>query len=91
MVVHRCLHGDAPKYLKDLLIRMPAPERNLRSSTDMERLMIPRTKLKTFANRAFSVAGPAEWNRLPLRIRHIRSYEQFKKEVKMHLFKSYYS
>ena len=44
MVVHRCLHGNAPKYLKDLLIRMPAPERNLRSSTDTERLIIPRTK-----------------------------------------------
>ena len=91
MVVHRCLYGDAPKYLKDLLIRMPAPERNLHSSTDTERLIIPRTKLKTFANRAFSVTGPVEWNRLPLRIRHIRSYGQFKKEVKMHLFISYYS
>ena len=91
MVVHRCLHGDAPKYLKDFLIRMPAPERNLRSSTDTERLIIPRTKLKTFANRAFSVAGPVEWNRLPLRIRHIRSYGQFKKEVKTYLFISYYS
>ena len=91
MVVHRCLHGDAPKYLKDLLIRMPAPERNLHSSIDTERLIIPRTKLKTFANRAFSVAGPVEWNRLPLRIRHIGSYEHFKKEVKTHLFISYYS
>ena len=91
MVVHRCLYGDAPKYLKDLLIRMPVPERNLHSSTDMERLIIPRTKLKTFAYRAFSVAGPVEWNRLPLRIRHIRSYGQLKKEVKMHLFISYYS
>ena len=91
MVVHRCLYGDAPKYLKDLLVRMPAPERNVHSSTDTERLIIPRTKLKTFANRAFSVAGPVEWNRLPLRIRHIRSYEQFKKEVKTHLFISYYS
>ena len=91
MVVHRCLHGDAPKYLKDLLIRMPAPERNLHSSRDTERLIIPRTKLKTFASRAFSVAGPAEWNKLPLRIRQLRSYGQFKKEVKTHLFISYYS
>ena len=91
MVIHRCLHGDAPKYLKDLLIRTPAPERNLRSSIDTERLIIPRTKLKTFASRAFSVAGPTEWNKLPLRIRHLTSYGQFKKEVKTHLFISYYS
>ena len=91
MVIHRCLHGDAPKYLKDLLIRTPAPERNLRSSIDTERLIIPRIKLKTFASRAFSVAGPTEWNKLPLRIRHLTSYGQFKKEVKTHLFISYYS
>ena len=91
MIVHRCLHGNAPKYLKNLLIRTSAPERNLRSSIDTERLLIPRTKLKTFASRAFSVAGQTEWNKLPLRIRHLASYERFKKEVKTHLFISYYS
>ena len=50
MIVHRCLHGSAPQYLKDLLIRMPTPKKNLHSLTDTLRLIIPKTKLKTFAS-----------------------------------------
>ena len=71
MIVHKCPYGTAPTYLKDLLIRTPAQKRNLRSSIDQSRLIIPRTKLKTFASRSFSVSGP-------------KSYELFKKEVKTH-------
>ena len=85
MTIHRCLHGHAPKYL-----RTPTPNRYLQSSTDTSRLIKPRTKLKTFASRTFSVAGPIEWNNLPIRIRQIESYKLFKKEVKTHLFIIYY-
>ena len=48
VITHNCLYGTAPQYLKDLLILAPTP-RNLRSSTDKTRLIIPFTKYKTFA------------------------------------------
>ena len=80
----------APKYLKDLIVRVSPPARNLHSSIDVNRLTVLRTKLKTFASTAFSVLGPSEWNSLPIRIRDITSYERFKKELKTFLFKKYY-
>ena len=43
MVVHRCLNGTALQYLKDLLVRVPQPARNLRSATDMNHLIVPYT------------------------------------------------
>ena len=45
-ITHKCLYGTAPQYFKDLLILAPTP-RNLRSSTDKTRLIIPFTKCKT--------------------------------------------
>ena len=47
-IIHKCLYVTALQYLKDLLILAPTP-RNLRSSTDKTRLIIPFTKCKTFA------------------------------------------
>ena len=89
-IVHKCLNGIAPKYLKDLLVRMPQPACNLRSSIDTTRLVVPKTKLKTFASRSFSISGPMLWNSLPVRIREIELYELFKKALKTHLFISHY-
>ena len=86
-IVHRCKYGTAPKYLKDLLVSPPVLTRNWRSSLDQTRLIIPKIKCKTFADRSFSVSGPKEWNLIPSEIRDIQSYELFKNRLKMHLLK----
>ena len=71
------MYGTVPKYLQDLLIRPPPPKYNLRFTDDTTLLIVPLTKLKTFASRSFSIAGPREWNLLPRKIREIQSYEHF--------------
>ena len=42
---------------------------------------------KTYGERAFSVAAPRLWNKLPLQIRLSSSEAVFKANLKTHLFK----
>ena len=51
------------------------------------RLIVPKTKRKTFADRTFSVAGPRQWNNLPDHVKRSPSVEQFKNKLKMYLFR----
>ena len=56
VMVCNCLKGDVPIYLKKLL-KINVGYGNLRSNAPMK-LTIPYVKNKTFAYKAFSVAGP---------------------------------
>ena len=51
---------------------------------------IPRTRT-TFGNRAFSVAGPREWNALPADVKNMTDLSSFKRPIKTHLFVFAYS
>ena len=84
-ITHKCFYGTAPQYLKDLLTLAPTP-RNLRSSTDRTRLIVPFTKCKTFAAQSFSISTPSVWNQLPLSLREISNFMQFKKQLKTHYY-----
>ena len=42
-IIHKCLYGTAPKYLKNLIVRTPATKYNLRSEEDST-LLINKTK-----------------------------------------------
>ena len=55
----------------------------LRSSTDRT-LTVPRTNNR-FGDRSFAVAGPRLWNSLPISLRQISSYGQFRRYLKNHL------
>ena len=90
-IVHKCMYGLALTYLKNLIVRVPVPKRELRSNCDTTHLIVPLVKLKTFASRSFSVAGPVEWNLLPKELRCTELYELFKKGLKTHLFKQYFN
>ena len=59
----------------------------LRSETIVDRLIVPRTEKKTFADRAFSVVGPKVWNNLPNDVRSQKDVGHFKKSLTTHLFK----
>ena len=69
LLVFRCLHGLAPRYLSDLC--MPAMvHTHLRSSVTLERsLLVPRTKTKTIGPRGFYFASSATWNALSVHLR----------------------
>ena len=57
-LVHKFLYGEAPEYLKNLLIIQQGGRNSLQSATDSLKLIIPRTHYTTFADRSFSVYGP---------------------------------
>ena len=78
-MVHNCLKGDVPIYLKKLL-KINVGYDNPRSNAS-KRLTTPYVKNKTFAYKAFSVAGPRLWNSLPHNIRNINDLNELKKSL----------
>ncbi|EDO30736.1 predicted protein, partial [Nematostella vectensis] len=50
-------------------------------------LQVKRGNLKTYGDRAFSIAAPKLWNELPFHLRTIQNPNTFKQCLKTHLFK----
>ena len=71
LLTFRSLHGLAALYITDLLIRYE-PTRALRSA-DAHLLEVPRCRLRTQGEKAFSSAARRLWNSLPLAMRRSRS------------------
>ena len=88
LLVYRCVNETAPKYLCEL-VSPYRPSRSLRSDSQLL-LVVPKCRLKTYGERAFSAAGPKEWNNLPLHIRQSPTISLFKTNLKTVLFKSYF-
>ena len=89
LLVFKALNGITPRYICDL-IREKASIRSSLRSNDLTLLEVPRTKCKTFGNRAFAFAGPSKWNKLPLAIRTAKNLNTFKKHLKKFLLKKAY-
>ena len=83
-LVLKCLSSGVPEYLNKLLTEYPYAERRqgLRSQHQERRLVEPKTKLKIFAARSFSCAGPKWWNRLPNALKTIEDTQEFKNRLK---------
>jgi hypothetical protein len=84
-LVYKCLNDSAPDYLSSCL-ELYLQSRPLRSASDPLALRIPRVKLVSAGQRAFSYAGPAAWNPLPLQLRQSPSLDTFMTRLKTHLF-----
>ena len=89
LLVYKALNGMAPPYLSDMLCYR-SYSRSLRSASQ-KLLVVHRTNMKTYGDRAFSIAGPKLWNQLPLSIRELSSIDSFKKSLKTYLFRLAYS
>ena len=63
-LVYKCLQGNAPQYLKKLIVEAQPRRDGLQSSSEYICLHVPRTKGKTLAARSFSIKGPKLWNRI---------------------------
>lgn len=89
--MYNCSVGRAPAYLIDLL-KPQTSKRSLRSSlSSVGCYAVPFNKNKTFADRSFSAIGPRLWNELPIDIRQSETVDIFKKQLKTHIFKDFYS
>ena len=64
--------------------------RSLRSST-RNLLVIPRSQLKSYGNRALSVSAPKLWNDIPEIIKCSVDLNTFKRNLKTYLFKCYFN
>ena len=84
LLTWKCRNGMAPEYLQSL-ISIRQCERTTRS-TERRELLVPRTRLVTFGDRAFSSVAPRVWNDLPVGLRDTESLERFKRLLKAHLF-----
>ena len=82
---YNCLNNSAPEYLRSLLELYTKP-RPLRSAFDVLALQIPRVKLLSAGQRAFSYAGPSAWNPLPFWLRKSPNLDTFRSRLKTHLF-----
>ena len=65
------------------------PTRSLRSSS-RNLLVIPRCKLKSYRDRAFSVSASKLWNDIPENIKCSADLNAFKRNLKTYLFKRYF-
>ena len=90
LLTYKILNGHAPGYLSDLISSYKPNRHNLRSA-EKNLLAVPRTQLKTFGDRTFSVASPVLWNTIPLAINNSSTISVFKKRLKTFLFKRYFN
>ena len=80
-LVYKCLNSMAPLYLRNYLT-LYRPARNLRSSLDTAKLLLPKMKHKSLGERSFNFYGPKIWNELPQELRESQSIYIFKRNLK---------
>jgi len=87
-LVHKVTVRQAPSYLTGMLTAVTeVPSLSTLRDASNGNYVIPRTRLK-FDERAFSVAAPRAWNRLPTELKLMRSTPVFRRSLKTFLFQS---
>ena len=85
LLTFKALNNLAPPHLSQLIVPYN-PTRNLRSA-GKHLLEVPNVRLKSYGDRAFSVAAPKQWNDIPLDIKLSGSVDVFKSRLKTYLFR----
>ena len=87
MMVYKSLNNGTPGYISEMLQRRKPKPMSLRVDCDMTRLEEVHSKyIYKTTEKAFSIAAPRIWNRLPKEIRTIETLPMFKKALKTHMF-----
>jgi len=85
LLTHKAQHGEAPKYIQDLLT--PYNAKWCLHSSSRHESEPKQSQLKRYGVRAFVGCAPHLWNNLPLDVKLCQSTEAFKKLLKTLLFK----
>ena len=85
VLVYRCLHGLAPRYLSDYIQSVTDSNRRRLRLSSSSQLMIRRTRLSTVGDRAFPVAGSRFWNSLPPDVTSAPTLTVFRNRLKTFL------
>src|SRR6218665_2440856 len=91
LLVYKCLRGDAPSYLADIISRVVKGSQRLRSAAHGN-LAVPPTRTVRMGPRSFGISGPTLWNSLPVELKtmHI-PLKSFKSKLKTYLFTKAYN
>jgi hypothetical protein len=87
VLVWKCLHDAAPRYLADLCVSVAsAPGRQRLRSAASGELLVPRART-SLGQRSFALNGPTTWNKLPAALRSLDlTLQVFKRNLKTYLF-----
>ena len=85
LITFKALNGLAPPYISAFLTRRTS-SCTLRSF-DSHLLVVPKSRTKSFGDRAFPNVAPRLWNDLPFYIRSSATTGSFKKTLKTYLFR----
>ena len=87
LLTHKCLHGNAPAYLRKLMcLRFASTHYCLRVNNDKWLLQTMPHPSLVKSKSMFSFAAPKIWNSLPLSLREISSVSLFKTHLKSYFF-----
>ena len=88
LLTWKALNDQSPDYLSEMISERDC-DRDLRSG-NTKVLSVPKTKLKTMGDRAFSVTAPKSWNNLPKDLRLNDRLQSFKTGLKSHYLSEAY-
>jgi len=90
LLVHKSFVGQVPDYITELLTPAASdPSLSSLRSSSSSNLIVRRARRK-IGDRAFAVAAPRVWNRLPTELKIMRSTPAFKRHLKTYLFSFVY-
>jgi hypothetical protein len=75
VLVYKCIHGEAPAYLKNMFATRRIEHYNLRQQEG--NLHVPKPRTSHF-KQSFCYAGALTWNELPLYVKQIDNAQEFK-------------
>ena len=78
LLVCKATNGFSPSYISNLL-SFYSNSYSLRSCSN-KLLQVPRSNLKSYGDRQFSIAGTKLWNSLPASLRNIFKKQHFNKK-----------
>lgn len=93
LITYKALNGNAPAYIRELILR-DAPGRTGLRSQNLNRLVVPSTRSRaqrSTVDRAFSICAPKLWNTLPEDCKNCKKETVFKSLLKTFLFKKFYT
>jgi hypothetical protein len=85
LMVFKALNTLAPSYITEMLTYKEESSRSLRSN-NRKLLVRPRSNTVRYGDRNFRNVAPMLWNNLPLEMRNCDNVNDFKKQLKTHLF-----
>jgi hypothetical protein len=91
LLIYKSIFGYAPVYMSNQLTAVAdVPSRSALRDAARGNFIVPRTRLK-LVERAFSIAAPQAWNRLPTELKTLHSTPAFKRAMKTFLFGQAYN